>query len=411
MSKSYVSTVATLAMAVVCMGVRAETVGGVSDPLGVVKIAKGQSINLGYYGSQSGPDSTQGIDEQRGAELAIKDAGGAVDGFAVRLTGEDAQCTAEGGQTAATKLAGNKQMVAVVGPSCSSGARVGAPILWNAGIASVATGATAPGLTAADRSPNFAGFLRAVPNDRESGIFSAKYAREFLKAKTAYLVHDGSPYTQQLAEAFAEAFTADGGQVLGREAISPTDTDFRPVLTRIGTQKPDVIFMPVFTSAAAFILRQRGEVAALKGTQLIGGEGVMSPSLLETAGDSVLGFRIVGASTDAFSDHYPAFIRQYTADYGEAPTGGFSAYGYDAAVLALKAIGQVAKQGGDGNLYIGRQALRDALYASHDVAGLTGKLSCSATGDCGASTYAMWEFTKADPASFAMGQNPKRIYP
>jgi len=36
----------------------------------------------------------------------------------------------------------------------------------------------------------------------------------------------------------------------------------------------------------------------------------------------------------------------------------------------------------DGTVHIGRQALRDALYATKDFAGLTGSLSCDENGDC-----------------------------
>ena len=114
-----------------------------TDALGVVKIAKGEPILIGGYSSQSGSDTTQGIDELRGAEIAIKDAGGKVLGFTVKLVGEDAHCTAEGGQTAATELAGNKQIVAVLGPSCSSGARAVPPSCGSSAFPAIGIGATA----------------------------------------------------------------------------------------------------------------------------------------------------------------------------------------------------------------------------------------------------------------------------
>ena len=405
---------AAVATTLTAGAVRAETVGPVTDPLGVVKIAKGQPILIGGYSSQSGGDTNQGIDELRGAELAIKDKGD-IKGFKVKLVGEDAQCTAEGGQTAATKLAGNKQILAVVGPSCSSGARVGAPILWNVGIPSVGIGSTAPALTAEDRPDGFKGFIRVVPNDLVSAEFSVKYALDKMGAKTAATIHDGSPYTEQLARAFEKYFTEGGGKVLSSEAIAPTDTDMRPVLTRIATNAPDVIFMPVFTSATGFLLRQKGEIPGLAKTSLLGGEGVFSANVIEAAGPSVVGFPIVGASSDQFSERFQPFLEAFQEDYGEAPIGGFSAYGYDAALLTLTALDKVAVTDGDGNMYVGRKALTDAMAATKDLPALTGTLTCKPTGDCGAATYAIWEFVSADPSSFAPGSksdsNPKKIYP
>ncbi|HSI40901.1 MAG TPA: branched-chain amino acid ABC transporter substrate-binding protein [Xanthobacteraceae bacterium] len=388
----------------------AETLGPVTDPLGVVKIAKGQPVLLGGYSSQSGGDTNQGIDELRGAEVAIKDFG-AVLGHPVKLMGEDAQCTAEGGQTAATKLAGNKQLLAVLGPSCSSGARVGAPILWRAGIPSVAFGATAPALTAVDRPDGFKGFLRVIPNDLKSSAFTAAYVYDTLGLKTAATIHDGSPYTEQLVRAFEKDFAAKGGTIVASEAIAPTDTDLRPVLTRIATKKPALIFTPVFTSSIGFLMRQKQEVAALADTKVIGGEGVFSANVIEAVGPKIVGFNIVGPSTDLFSTKFPDFVKSFTTEYGEAPIGGFSAYGYDSALLTLTAITKVGKTDAEGNLYVGKKALYDAMMATKDLAGLTGQLGCDANGDCGAATYAIWEFTSADQASFAPGTNPKRIYP
>src|SRR5690606_35274265 len=77
----------------------AETLGPVPDELGVVKVEAGDPIVLGGYASSSGPGTSQGIIELRGAELAIRDFG-QIDGFDVKFVTEDAQCTAEGGQTA-----------------------------------------------------------------------------------------------------------------------------------------------------------------------------------------------------------------------------------------------------------------------------------------------------------------------
>ncbi|MDQ0391393.1 branched-chain amino acid ABC transporter substrate-binding protein [Labrys monachus] len=411
LKRIFVSAATLAAVFLAAAGSRAETLGPVTDALGVVKIAKGQPIVIGGYASQSGGDTNQGIDELRGAEVAIKDAGGKVLDFPVKLIEEDAQCTAEAGQTAATKLAGNKQILAVLGPSCSSGARAGAPILWKLGVPSVGIGATAPALTAADRPEGFQGFLRVVPNDLKSAAFTADYVWDKLGLKSAATIHDGSPYTEQLVRAFEKDFIAKGGTVLASEAVSPTDTDLRPVLTRIATKKPALIFTPVFTSTIGFLMRQKDEVPGLSDTKVIGGEGVFSANVIEAVGPKIVGFNIVGPSTDLFSPRFPAFVKTFTADYGEAPIGGFSAYGYDAALLTMTAIKAVAQTDADGNLYVGRKALYDAMMASKDLPGLTGTLSCDAHGDCAAATYAIWEFTSDDTASFAPGTNPKRIYP
>src|SRR5580698_4430901 len=64
----------------------AQTLGPVTDDLGVVRIPKGAPIIIGGYWVISGADTAMGIDSKRGAELAFKDAGGKILGHPVKLT-------------------------------------------------------------------------------------------------------------------------------------------------------------------------------------------------------------------------------------------------------------------------------------------------------------------------------------
>src|SRR5208283_4701901 len=105
----------------------AETKGPVTDEIGVLVVPKGAPIQFGGYWVMSGPDSALGIDEDRGVEIAIKDHGGTVAGHPIKLNVEDDGCNAEGGQTAATKIAANPNIAIVLGPACSSAATSGAP--------------------------------------------------------------------------------------------------------------------------------------------------------------------------------------------------------------------------------------------------------------------------------------------
>ena len=110
---------AVLALAAFASGASAETKGPVTDDMGVLVIPKGAPIQIGAYWVMSGADSALGIDEKRGVEIAIKDHGGMVAGHPVKLNVEDDQCNAEGGQTAATKLAANPNTAILIGPACS----------------------------------------------------------------------------------------------------------------------------------------------------------------------------------------------------------------------------------------------------------------------------------------------------
>ncbi len=390
----------------------AQTVGPVTDEIGVLRIPKGAPIQVGGSWVLSGPDTALGLDEKRAVELNFKDMGGTLLGHPLKLNAEDDTCNAEGGQTAATKLAANPQTVAVLGPACSSAATPGAPILWQQGIVEICTGCTAPALTAANRKPEYNGFARTVYSDSEQGKADANYVAKVLKLKTVVTVHDGSPYAQQLQQVFADNFTALGGKVLSQEAVAPTDVDMHPVLTRIASEKPDLIYFPLFTAAAAQMLRQAKETPGLEKTKLIGGSSLLSADFIEAAGPAVVGF-VIGypdLSPEAMGKGYPKFVDEYKKAYGEAPISGYHANAYDGMTLVAMAIKKVAKTDKDGNLYIGRKAFRDAVFAIK-FEGIGGPIACDQYGECASFKPSMLEYTSADPKSFSTGTNPKKIWP
>lgn len=391
---------------------RAETLGPVTDDVGVVEIPKGQPILIGGLMVLSGPDLGLGTDASRGAQVAFDDHKNMLAGHPIKYQAEDGQCSVEGAQTAATRLAANKQIVAVIGPACSSEARGAAPILWNAGMAMADTSATAPGLTAPDRAPGLQGIVRFVYNDLNAAAAAVKYAKSIKAAKVATL-HDGSLYAEQLVDAFAQQFKATGGTIVAQEAISPSDTDLRPVLTRIGTSHPDLLFAPIFVAASAYLVRQKPDVADMAKTPVLGTDAVLAPAFLEAAGDAAQGYRLTGIDNDPklMGARYAELVKEYTDKFGEAPISGFHANGYDAAIALMNAIEKVAKTDAQGNTYIGRKALRDALMATKDLDGMSGKLTCDKYGDCGASNFAVFEYSNGDPSTFKLGDNPKKVYP
>jgi branched-chain amino acid transport system substrate-binding protein len=390
-----------------------ETKGPVTDDIGVLVIPKGAPIQFGAYWVMSGADSALGIDEKRGVEIAIMDHGGKVAGHPIKLNVEDDLCNAEGGQTAATKLAANPATAIVLGPACSSAATPGAPILWKAGITNIATASTAPALTAPDRKPEYAGYMRTVYSDTDQGAADAKFVHDVLRAQKIVTIHDGSPYAQQLVTVMANDFTKLGGTILSQEVVAPTDVDMHPVLTRIAAEKPEAIYAPVFIAAGAQLLRQSKEVPGIAKVPLMGSSGQMAADIIEAVGAAIVGYRITypDISPDAMGKGYLKFVAEYKRAYGEAPISGYHANAYDAAVMAFKAIEEVAvTDSASGTTYIGRKALRDAALATK-FEGISGPIGCNQYGECAQFKPAVYEFTNGDPKTFKIGENPKKIWP
>jgi branched-chain amino acid transport system substrate-binding protein len=385
---------------------KAEQAFTYEDKIGVIKIKSGEPIHIACWFVVAGPDASLGTDTKRGVEIAIDDKGGKLLGHPIKLTVQDTGCNAEGGQAAATKLAADLTVVAAIGSSCSSEARPGAPILWKAGIATVSPSNTAPYLTDPTRGPEFDGYLRTAHNDKVQGAVAAEFARKKLNVTRAATIHDGSVYADQLQAVFTETFKRLGGTISSQEAVSPTDTDMRPVLTKIATGKPEFIYSPIFVAAGGHITRQVKEVAGLEKVFLMGADGIFSPDFYKAAGGAAVGMYHSSPDFSAFAGEYKEFRAKHEKKYGEKPLAPFHAHAYDAAMMIFAAIETVAKKAPDNTLYIGRQKLRDALYGTKGFKGLTGTLTCDANGDCADPRIAVYRTGAENVKKLVMPETP-----
>jgi branched-chain amino acid transport system substrate-binding protein len=350
------------------------------DPIGCVDIAPEDPVRIGYALVLSGANETLGVDSQRGVEIATDDKG-TVLGHEIERVGEDSECSAEGGQKAVTKLASDPSLVGIIGTNCSSAGEPASKIASDAGMVLISPSNTAPSLTNPDLTWN-PGYLRSCHNDNVQGAAMADFVYNELGLRKAATVHDGSPYAEQLQQVFADKFVELGGEITTQEAVNVGDTDMRPLLTKIAATGPDLIYYPIFIAEGGFITSQAKEVAGLENTILSGADGMISPDFIAAAGDASEGMYISGPDLAFDNPLGQAFMAKHMEKYGEDPLSAFHAHAYDGTMMLFNAIEKVAVQDDDGTLHIGRQALRDALYATSNHEGITGTLNCNEYGDC-----------------------------
>jgi branched-chain amino acid transport system substrate-binding protein len=385
-----------------------------TDEWGCVDIAKDAPVHIAYSFVLSGADESLGTDTKRGAEMAVE-AKGEVLGHSIELTGEDSLCSAEGGQTAATKLAADSTILAVIGTNCSSAARAAIPIICGAHISMISPSNTAIDLTLPDRPTDYNCYLRTAHSDAVQGAAAARFANEYLKITKAATIHDGSIYAEQLQQQFVDTAKGLGIEIVAQEAIQPTDTEMGSMLTRIAATGAEMIYYPIFIAAGGHITSQARQTPGLENVYLMGADGIFSPDFLEAAGDGALGMFWSSPDFTAFGAGYADFLAKHEAKYGEKPLAPFHAHSYDAANLVFAAIEKAAVQESDGTLHIGRKALSDALFATKEFTGLTGNLTCSQYGDCADPKIAVYECMSADATTWNPGgeadSNPKKVWP
>ncbi len=351
-----------------------------TDPIGCVEVAPDEPILLASSLVISGPNTELGLDSQYGVEIAI-DFRGDVLGHPVELQPEDDGCNAEGGQTSATKIVSNPQIVAMIGTSCSGAGVPAAKIISDNGYVMVSPSNTAPSLT--DPELHEAGYLRTAHNDKVQGRAMAEFAINELGVTKAAAIHDGDPYTEGLASVFSEAFQELGGEIVAFEAIDANADDvIAPLTTIAAAGPPEFLYYPVFIPLGSLITKQAQDVEGLDGVILAAADGVQSPSFLEAAGDAAEGMYVSGPDLGFGNEIYDKFLTAYQEKYGTEPTAPFHAHAFDATNMVLDAIEKVAQQADDGTLLIGRQALRDALFATSGMEGITGTITCDEYGDC-----------------------------
>ncbi|WP_307812450.1 branched-chain amino acid ABC transporter substrate-binding protein [Phycicoccus sp. CSK15P-2] len=312
-----------------------ETGGGSSDN----KVAK-----IGVISPLSQDLAALGLGIKNSVDLAIKQANesNAIPGWTLELEAGDDQASPDVGKNAATNLASDAEVVAVVGTLNSSVAQTVQPVLASANITMVSPANTNPALTqgadfatAPERAyPNY---FRTCTTDSIQGPFAARYVFEKAGIKEIATVHDKKTYGQGLVDAFTQEYTKLGGKVVAAETINPDDDKYDAVISKIKPSKPGLVYYGgEFPQAAPF--SQQMKAAGLN-VPLMGGDGIFSGEYLKLAGDNASGdlSTSVGAPIDSL-DSAKDFVAAYEeAGYKES-YDAYGAYAYDAANAIIEAL-------------------------------------------------------------------------
>ena len=319
------------------------------------------SIKVGEIASLTGKEAAFGQSSHKGTLLAVEElnAAGGVLGRPIDLVTEDNQSKAGESATAARKLISRDRVTALLGEVASSRSLEIAPIAQSSKIPMISPASTNPKVTAIG---NYV--FRVCFIDPYQGTVMAKFAKSELHLKkVAVLTSVSSAYSVGLAKYFKERFTADGGDIAIEQKYSEGDKDFRSQLTAIKAASVEGVFVPGYYSEAALIAKQARELGLT--VPLFGGDGWEAPQLLEIGGAAMEG--------NYYSTHYspednaPAvqgFVKRFKARFGGETSDAMAALGYDSAVFLADGI----KRAGVTD----PAAVRDALAATKDFAGVTG---------------------------------------
>ncbi|MBT7895099.1 MAG: branched-chain amino acid ABC transporter substrate-binding protein, partial [Actinobacteria bacterium] len=334
--------------------------------LGTVEVGPGEAIQIRSLNAISGDVAFLGIPNENGIRMAVEDYG-QIGGHDVDLgTGMDDLCSADGGQAAAQTIVADQDVLGVIGTSCSGAATAASPLISEAGMVMISGSNTSPALTsdlAGTAGKNYnPGYYRTAHNDLYQGAAAANFALDVLGVTTAAAIHDGDPYTEGLATAFADAFASGGGTVTGFTAVNKGDSDMVPVLTEVAAGSPEMLFFPIFQPEGDFIVQQASTVSGLENTIMMAADGLLNSNFLAVAETQGMFFsgpdvRYGSNFNQSTGETAADVLADYKAEFGEAPAAPFWAHSYDAAALLMDAIAAASYEDG-GALIIDRAGVR-----------------------------------------------------
>lgn len=327
------------------------------------KRGSGDEIVVGEFGSLTGTTATFGQSTDRGIKLAFDEinAAGGVLGKKLKVIVEDDQSKPEEAATAVTKLINQNKVVAMLGEVSSSRSLAAAPICQAAGVPMVSPSSTNPRVTQVGDY-----IFRVCFIDPFQAPVMAKFVANSLKLKkVAILVDVRNDYSVGLQTFFRQNFKQLGGEIVAEQSYSEGDSDFHAQLTQIKSANPEAIYVPGYYTEVATIARQARELGIT--VPLLGGDGWDSPRLFEIGGDALNGCYLTNHySTDDPNPAIQKFVGDYRKRWGGAPDA-LAALGYDAARILADAFTRAGSTDG--------AKVRDALAATKDFPGVTGKIS------------------------------------
>jgi len=302
----------------------------------------GGDLKLAVLAPLSGPVPTFGVMTRDGALLAIDEwnAKGGVLGKKIVPVVEDSQCTPDPAVNAANKVIDQDKVKYIIGEVCSKASIPVSEIANAKKVIQISPTSTNPDVTVAKDGKTKDYIFRACFIDPFQGLVGAKFALNNLKAKTAFIMLDqANDYVKGLAENFEKSFTEGGGQIVGKESYTSTDTDFSAILAKVAEAKPDVVYLPDYYNIVNLVTKQAKEKGIT--APFMGGDGWDSSDLDKAAAAG--GFYTNHFFAEDTRPEVQTFVKNFGAKYKDDQgqpkvPDALAALAYDATNLMLQGI-------------------------------------------------------------------------
>lgn len=325
----------------------------------------GDTIKVGVNLELTGTVAAYGNAENNGVKLAVQEINkaGGVDGKKIELVTKDNKSENAEASTAATNLAIQSQVNAMIGPATSGAVAAASLNAQKTGVPLLTPSGTQDDLTLDTVDGVKKYVFRTTFQDSFQGQVLAQYAYGNLNAKKVVLYYDNSSdYAKGIAEEFKKKYQGD---IVTTATFASGDKDFQSALTKIKNLDYDAIVMPGYYTETGIITKQARDMGI--SVPILGPDGFSDDSFADLAGKANANsvYYVSGYSTKtALSGKANDFIKAYKAKYGSEPNM-FAALSYDSVYMIAKAA-EGAKTSID---------IANNLAELKDFDGVTGKMT------------------------------------
>jgi branched-chain amino acid transport system substrate-binding protein len=355
----------------------------------------GESIKIVSDLPMQGANRAQTTTMVNAIKLAIQQRDGEVAGLKIDYEALD-DATAQAGQWDPAKCAENAQKAAQdeavigwIGPFNSGCAATQIPTLNEAGLAMVSPANTYTGLTKPTPDPSEPdkyyptgerNYARVIVTDVQQGQAAATFLQDE-GFESVYILDDKETYGKGVADEFQKAAEDLGIEIVGREGIDGSASNYRSLMNKIADADADAIYFGgiIENNAAQIIKDKVGAGMSNEDVAFIGPDGIFVDALLSQGGDSVEGIYVTfgGIPPQELGQEGQDFIDAYNKKYDD-DVQPYTAYAYEAANVMLDAIERAADEAGG---VPERQAVVEQVFATEDFEGVLGTWSFDDEGD------------------------------
>ena len=334
---------------------------------GPQQVAAQDEIHIALTAPITGDYAEYGNNFKRSVEMGIDliNQQGGVLGKQLKVVIGDSKGDPKESSTLAQKFTSDKKIVAEIGDFTSTCCLAAQPIYDMDEMVQLSPTSSHP-----DFAKGSAYSFGIIGTQAGEGPFMALMTNElsFKKVAVLYINNDWGIVTDKY---YSEALEGYGIEVAAREFYFDGERDFTAVLTKLKDSDPDMLFIASMYNDGALINKQKQKLGW--DVPVLGPGSLYSPKLIELGGDAVEGLY----TTVVFHPKNPkpevqAFVSEFEKRY-EATPNMFAAVAFDAINLMADAIERAGSTD--------KKAIREAMAATKDFPGVTGKITFTEVGD------------------------------